>query len=653
MNISARLMRICGLLFALMANLLLPALWAQAELAKSGHMIKFARIAGDLITPTETAEGGASFRFSADHLVEVTNSSRHAEGAFLAWVRLDSTRATQRMILAKNRYALNEREWGLLVDEDGMLRLYVYQGTWHTIAARDAVKMGEWLQVAFQILPGQATLWVNGQVAGQIKLEQLIATTAAPVTIGGVNDAGVIRQPFVGVIENVRVVSGIPIELALQGDYRALQSAKAKDIVATQIESTGIANGASGGSALQGTKPVSEQPKAIENATLQEVELWDASLEIPAADEMLTAESVTLSQVRAPEMTQSGGFVFMHGMALVWHRGRLYASFGYNAAAENTPGEKVFCMVSENGGNSWYQSHLIDEGDQRAGSAISHGVFHSADGKLWAFLAGFRGAMQKVRTRLYLLDERTNSWKFQGVVAKEGFWPLQEPQKMDDGNWIMAGVSLQGGNFPAVAISRGNDITVWDVVVIPRADHFEAWSESAVIVAGNKVTNISRHGPSRRAYVAESVDYGRSWVAARRSNLSMADSKPYAGRLSTGERYLIGTTTADTIDGRSPLTIALSRPNEDKFSRILIIRPAILPRPAVPMADPLARLGKKAEGPKALAGPESAADARLAYPYAIERYGMLYVGYSNSGNRGVGNSNSMELAIIPLKSLSK
>ena len=51
--------------------------------------------------------------------------------------------------------------------------------------------------------------------------------------------------------------------------------------------------------------------------------------------------------------------------------------------------------------------------------------------------------------------------------------------------------------------------------------------------------------------------------------------------------------------------------------------------------------------------------ASLAYPYAIEHAGHLYVGYSNSGG-GVGrvgtgrelwNNNSAELAVIPIAAL--
>jgi len=108
----------------------------------------------------------------------------------------------------------------------------------------------------------------------------------------------------------------------------------------------------------------------------------------------------------------------------------------------------------------------------------------------------------------------------------------------------------------------------------------------------------------------------------------MAASKPYSGTLSTGQHYLICTTTADSGNRRSPLTIAVTRPGERLFSAVYGIRDAVH------------------EGPG-----ESHPNARLSYPYAVEHEGDLYVIYSNCGGRG-GNRNSAELAIIPVESLA-
>ena len=91
---------------------------------------------------------------------------------------------------------------------------------------------------------------------------------------------------------------------------------------------------------------------------------------------------------------------------------------------------------------------------------------------------------------------------------------------------------------------------------------------------------------------------------------------------------MIGTTTSDSGQRRSPLTIVVSRPHEDTFAKVFVIRHA-----------------KFRRGPG-----ESHPNARLSYPYATEYAGQLYVGYSNSGDRG-GNQNSAELAVIPVPRL--
>jgi hypothetical protein len=245
--------------------------------------------------------------------------------------------------------------------------------------------------------------------------------------------------------------------------------------------------------------------------------------------------------------------------------------------------------------------------------------------------------MEKVHTRAYVLDKPSGRWQAKGVLVEGGFWPMQEPLKMADGNWIMSGARVGDGNPAAVAVSRRDDLTKWDLVVIPRPPSLPMWGESSVILDGARVVNVARHGSQAVSLVAISEDCGRTWTPSRPGNLPMVTSKPYTGTLSTGQNYLICTTTADSGRRRSPLTIALSRPGQRELSRIFVIRHALFP-----------------------AGPgESHERAALAYPYAIEHDGKLYVGYSNSGG-GVGrtgegrelwNNNSAELAIIPISAL--
>jgi len=199
---------------------------------------------------------------------------------------------------------------------------------------------------------------------------------------------------------------------------------------------------------------------------------------------------------------------------------------------------------------------------------------------------------------------------------------------MPDGNWIMAGFRIgpfgQSDNLPAVAISKGDDFTKWDLVVIPAARGLgDVWGESTVIVEADRVLDIGRYGRKAVALVSVSADRGRTWTPAAPSNLPMATSKPYAGILSDGRRYLVCTTTGDTGPARSPLTIAVSRPGETLFSKVFVVRGSVSDRtPGV-----------------------SAPNVDFSYPYAVEHEGRLYVGSTHKSH------GAHELAVIPVKSL--
>ncbi len=364
------------------------------------------------------------------------------------------------------------------------------------------------------------------------------------------------------------------------------------------------------------------------------VPLWDERVPLLKTAELPVLKDVLFSVIKPYEFDKDG-YRFLHGVGLCFHKGRLYASFGHNKGGENTDTEEARFCVSEDDGKTWSEVRTMDAGDGPVG--VSHGAFLSHNGTLWAFQGAYTGTMSGVHTRAYVFDEASDQWKSKGTGIEDGFWPMQQPQKMDDGNWIMAGLKVGDSNPAIVAISHADDFLKWDVVPIPQATGQNMWGESTVIVSGKQITNISRYGDKAEALVATSKDYGRTWSEMRPSNLPMTTSKPIAGMLSTGQRYLVCTTTADSGKRRSPLTIAVSRPGETLFSKVFVIRHAEFP-----------------DGPG-----ESHKSASLSYPYAIEHEGKLYVGYSNSGDKstrvGTGrelwNNNSAELAVIPIDQL--
>lgn len=360
--------------------------------------------------------------------------------------------------------------------------------------------------------------------------------------------------------------------------------------------------------------------------------LWDSSQPLGTAAELPVLDGVEFHVIKRWDR-EADGYAFLHGVGLAWHKGRLYASIGHNQGTENTVTEEAQYRVSDDGGRSWSELRVIDSGDE-PNLAVSHGVFFSHGGRLWAFHGAYYDKMQRIHTRAYSLDETADRWVPHGVVVENGFWALNQPVPMRDGNWIMPGISAgtysnRTTNPAAVAVSRGDDFTKWDFVGIPAREGVRIWGESAVVVDGANVLNIARYGAKPLALVARSGDYGRTWSPMAESNLPMATSKPCAGVLSTGQRYLICTTAAENGGRRNPLTIAVGKPGAAVFSRVFVIRHADAPNTPG----------------------ESSAKGGLVYPCAVEHEGKLYVGFSNNGGRR-GNLNSAEMAVIPVAKLA-
>lgn len=357
---------------------------------------------------------------------------------------------------------------------------------------------------------------------------------------------------------------------------------------------------------------------------------WQGTGAVPRAAELPACPGVRWSTIQAAQRQPDGAYAFQHGVHLARHAGARLASWAVNLGAENTGGEFVGVRRSEDDGRTWHDHSRLTP---PAGvESLSHGVMLVHAGRLHAWLAAFDGYLQGVHTRHYTWLGPEGRWAEHGAVIGDGFWPLQEPQGLADGTWLMAGFIAEAPRVPAVALAATPDADRWRVVRIEPSDTGEAWGESNVLVRPDRVINLSRHGPTRRLHWAESRDGGLTWTPAGPTDLPFADAKPCAGILPDGRPWLIGTGTANTVLRRDPLTLALGEPGRDGFTRLWCLRPAVLP------------------GEMAV---ESHPEAALSYPHAVEYDGHLYVAYSNSGGRRGANLNSIELAVVPLAELGE
>jgi hypothetical protein len=159
--------------------------------------------------------------------------------------------------------------------------------------------------------------------------------------------------------------------------------------------------------------------------------LWDDSQKLAEAKDLPVLDGVEFHVIKKWDKA-ADGYTFLHGVGLAWHKGKLYASIGHNKGAENTVSEEAQYRVSEDGGKTWSELRVIDAGEEKD-LAISHGVFLSHGGKLWAFHGAYYNKMERIHTRAYSLDETTGQWVKHGVVLENGFWALNQPVKMSDG----------------------------------------------------------------------------------------------------------------------------------------------------------------------------------------------------------------------------
>ena len=347
--------------------------------------------------------------------------------------------------------------------------------------------------------------------------------------------------------------------------------------------------------------------------------VWKNGASLPKVSELKKVKSEHIT-IKAFE-PEKDGYVFLHGVALAKFKGRMYCAWAHNKDKENSQEEEVNFAISDDNGKTW--SECI-EGDMKPekGIAVSHGAFLVSEEKLYFFAPQFKGHMgaEMMKLSVYELDEENEKFRYIGVAMDERFWPMCEPVLMENGNYIMPGIYVAADymspdNAAAVAISRGADITRWDMVKIKRSEEVRVWGECTVVINGNNIKMYCReHSAKYKALYSESSYFGNTWTEMNLSDLPMIDSKPYAGTLSNGRNYLI-CSCAEDISGRNPLTIAITEKGEDKFSKIYSIDSGKI----------------------------------LSYPYAIEADNKLYIAYSSSPK--ADNRNSAELAIIDIEDL--
>ena len=326
------------------------------------------------------------------------------------------------------------------------------------------------------------------------------------------------------------------------------------------------------------------------------------------------------------ERSDSDRYQFLHDPAIEFHKGELFAAW-YNCPEKEIVGESLIrYRRSKDGGKTWSALEVLAEDTSREGTYYVPVQLLSHGGVLHAFVGKMKGHDLITTCAVFVLDEATHRWQPRGDIA-DLFLPNCQPLRMADGNWIMAGrVASRFGvkpYIPAVAISRGNDLTGrWHVVPLSKELSPAQIPETTVWVEGRELLAITRNQTGAVPFAFASRDYGRTWSAVKDHAFTVSTSKLYAGHLSTGQRYLVFNLPRGGEKGfnsRETLVIGVSRPGESALAKTWCVQNHSTPdRPAA-----------------------------SHYPCAIEHNGRLFVLYT----AGLSGRRQCELAIIPITSL--
>lgn len=362
---------------------------------------------------------------------------------------------------------------------------------------------------------------------------------------------------------------------------------------------------------------------AAEETPYRRVSLWDEGVPFPRREDLSFPQGATDVMVHR---SGADGYDFLHDAAIAQHKGTLFAAW-YNCPQGEMVGESLIRgRRSQDGGRTWSGVEVIARDRKKQGIMYVPVAMLSHRGTLYAFVTNMKGGPDLVHAcEAFVLDEKANAWTSRGFIAGP-FLPNCAPQRLADGNFIMAGrMADKPGRtptIPAVAISRGENLTEpWSLVrLLPTGTlangQLIPLPETTVLVNGRDITSLVRREKAN-SLAFFSHDHGRTWSGPCEHNFPIASSKIYSGTLSTGQHYLL--CNLPSSRGRDLLVIAVGRPGQKVLSKLWKVR------------DGYSKALKS--------GPE------WSYPCAIEFDGKLGVVYTSEKHHCV-------LTTIPVKSLA-
>ena len=263
-------------------------------------------------------------------------------------------------------------------------------------------------------------------------------------------------------------------------------------------------------------------------------------------------------------------YSFLHEAAGIAYHGRIFAAWYQNKKAELRGETPIFWTHSDDGGKTFAKKRLLAV-DPTGAILFCPPVFGICHDRLYMLINEMAQKPDHIHALdLYIYHEETDAFEF--------LWSKPIPFKlntnvvaMDNGKLLLPGRIGELDSFPdvpAVLISDSGEIDGdWRLVkmqedhFLPDGSHF-VHPEQTAIVDKNRITMFCRTDDNILPVLFVSEDYGETWSLPILYDVPVSNSKIYAGTLSDGRNYWIGS----AIKGREKLCLLVTKPGEKQFT---------------------------------------------------------------------------------------
>jgi predicted neuraminidase len=467
-------------------------------------------IVGGEVSPVKGVEGNA-ISLDGFSLLSIGQPSEMTPAdpgySMVLWVNAYDPGRDQEMLIGKNVYSRDQREWGLMIDKDGRFRLYLWQGKWVTVEGGNP-KPGHWHQVGAVIRPDRAELWVDGKKAGSVDLARPISQTVAPLALGGVDDGGRIWQTFFGAIDEVHFLTRPLTPEEVIARYEPHDS----------------------------TLAIPERPSLGPPSSPE----WTAVAEENAREDRTTlifdgkAPDSLACDTTLRKMPDGSWVMIMLG----------------GGHTEPLPENRVFLTRSHDQGATWSSLEPLDLGikSKNASTALVPSELMVRGGRCTMFVATHDGTFDDWKEWMTHSDDSGRTWSElepapgrlaertfirNHIVTRDGriLLPFQHYLRVGRTREISKGRKFSPPTDPRNGVLMSDDggktWTEHGNVRINSSADYSGWAENNIVeLSDGRIAMIIRNDRTGWLYYAESTDGGRTWPdMATRTNIPNPGSK--------------------------------------------------------------------------------------------------------------------------------